>query len=62
MPIAASVFSILDVDDQLALVRAASVAARVDVERFKPHVLVHAIGRAKEKLDDAAFELSLIHI
>ncbi|MCO5165109.1 MAG: UvrD-helicase domain-containing protein [Planctomycetes bacterium] len=48
-------FSILDEDDQLALVREAAVAARVDVERFRAPALSHAIGRAKEKLDDAAF-------
>jgi DNA helicase-2/ATP-dependent DNA helicase PcrA len=48
-------FSILDPDDQLALVRECAVAARVDIERFRPPLLAHAIGRAKEKLDDEAF-------
>jgi DNA helicase II / ATP-dependent DNA helicase PcrA len=48
-------FSILDEDDKHALVREAAVAARVDVERFRAHQLAHAIGRAKERLDDAAF-------
>ncbi len=48
-------FSILDEDDQLALVREAAVSARIDVEKFRAHQLVHAIGRAKERLDDAAF-------
>jgi DNA helicase-2/ATP-dependent DNA helicase PcrA len=51
-------FSILDPDDQLALVREAAVAARVDVQRFQPPLLLHVIGRAKERLDDAAFAVS----
>jgi DNA helicase-2/ATP-dependent DNA helicase PcrA len=48
-------FTILDEDDMLALVREAAVAARVDVEKFRAPQLAHAISRAKEKLDDAAF-------
>jgi DNA helicase-2/ATP-dependent DNA helicase PcrA len=51
-------FSILDEDDQLALVREAAIAARVDVEKLRPPLLAHAIGRAKERLDDAAFAAS----
>jgi DNA helicase-2/ATP-dependent DNA helicase PcrA len=46
-------FAILDEDDQVALVREAAVAAHVDVEKHKPHKLVHGISRAKEELDDA---------
>jgi len=46
-------FAILDPGDQLGLVREASVAARVDPKRFKPADLMHGIGRAKERLDDA---------
>src|SRR5690606_34088020 len=45
----------LDGDAQLSLVREAAVKARIDVERLRPPALQHAIGRAKERLDDAAF-------
>ncbi len=48
-------FAILDTADQLALIREAAVAARVDVKRHDPAGLAHVIGRAKERLDDAAF-------
>src|SRR5579883_83418 len=48
-------FSILDEDDQLALVRECAIAARVDIEKHRPPLLAHVVGRAKEKLDDAAF-------
>ena len=48
-------FSILDEDDQLALVRECAIAARVDIEKFRPPLLSHVIGRAKERLDDSAF-------
>ncbi|MCA8922811.1 MAG: UvrD-helicase domain-containing protein [Planctomycetes bacterium] len=48
-------FSILDRDDLLALVREAALAAGVDVKRTSAPDLAHGIGRAKERLDDAAY-------
>jgi len=48
-------FSILDPEDQSALIREAAVSLRLDVKKHPPAALAHAIGRAKERLDDRAF-------
>ncbi|MGE0707135.1 MAG: ATP-dependent helicase [Planctomycetota bacterium] len=48
-------FQILDPGEQLGLVREASVEARVDLKKHRTPDLAHALGRAKERLDDEAF-------
>ena len=49
-------FSILDPGDQLGVVREAMIAARIDPKRFSPPDIRDGLGRAKELLNDEAYE------